>query len=166
MVWIARRCGLFLLTVALAGCGYSFSPGKVREGLETVAVAYFENRSTEPDAEVVLTEAIIQGLINDRRLRIAEEGEADAVLYGTIRRYEFKEAFFGADRQAEEYRVNLEVEVQMVDRRTGETIVGPERIQGSGSYYLEEGTEGETAARQQAATMIVEGILNLVTEEW
>lgn len=157
---------LLVLAVALGGCGYSFTPGKVREGLDTVGVAYFENRSTEPDAEVALTEAILQGLIQDRRLRIADENVADAVLYGVIRRYQFKEAFFGADRQAEEYRVDIEVEVQMVDRRSGETILGPQRIQGTGSYYLEEGPEGEQAARQQAATMIVEGILNLVTEEW
>ena len=152
--------------LCLGACGYSFTPGKVREGLETVGVAYFENRSTEPDVEVALTEVIIQGLIADRRLRIADENVADAVLYGVIRRYEFKEAFFGADRQAEEYRIDIEVEVQMVDRRSGETILGPERVKGTGSYYLEEGSEGEAGARQQAATMIVDGILNLVTEEW
>lgn len=161
-----RRAALALLTLLVAGCGYSFTPGKVREGLDTVGVAYFENRSTEPDVEVPLTEAILRGLIEDRRLRIADEAVADAVLYGVIRRYEFNESFFGADRQAEEYRVDIEVEVQMVDRRSGETIVGPERVKGTGSYYLEEGSEGEATAREQAATMIVEGILNLVTEEW
>jgi hypothetical protein len=160
------QSALIVLALLVGGCGYSFSPGKVREGLDTVGVAFFENRSTEPDAEVVLTEAILRGLIEDRRLRIADEGVADAILYGVIRRYEFKEAFYGADRQAEEYRVNIEVEVQMVDRRSGETIIGPERVQGTGSYFLEEGPDGEAAARAQAATMIVEGILNLVTEEW
>jgi hypothetical protein len=152
--------------VLLAGCGYGFKSGQVREGLETVGVAFFENRSTEPDAEVALTEAVIGLLIEDRTLRIADEQVADAILYGTIRRYTFREAFFGADRQAEEYRVDIEVEVQMVDRRSGETIVGPERIKGTGSFFLEDGPEAEEQARLDAATQIVQGILNLVVEEW
>lgn len=161
-----------LFTVALsglallAGCGYGFKSGQVREGLETVGVAFFENRSTEPDAEVALTEAVIRLLIEDRTLRIADEQVADAILYGTIRRYTFGEAFFGADRQAEEYRVDIDVEVQMVDRRSGETIVGPERIKGTGSFFLEDGPEAEEQARLDAATQIVQGILNLVVEEW
>jgi len=155
-----------LLVIFLAGCGYSFRAGQVREGLDSVAVAFFENRSTEPGVEVDLTEAILQGLIADRTLRIAEEGVADATLYGTIRRYEFREAFFGADRQAEEYRVDIEVEIQMVDRRSGDVLIDKQRVKGTGSYYLEEGPSGEEEARRDAAEMIVDGILNLVIEEW
>ena len=152
--------------VLLAGCAYSFRSGQVREGLDTVGVAFFDNRSTEPGVEVALTEAVIQLLISDRTLRIADEQVADAILYGTIRRYTFSEAFFGENRQAEEYRVDIEVEVQMVDRRSGETIVGPQRVKGTGSFYLEDGPEAEEQARLDAATMIVQGILNLVVEEW
>ena len=155
--------GGLLLT---AGCGYGFKSGQVREGLETVGVAFFENRSTEPDAEIALTEAVIRLLIEDRTIRIADEQVADAILYGIIRRYTFREAFFGENRQAEEYRVDIEVEVQMVDRRSGETIIGPERVKGTGSFFLEDGPEAEEQARLDAATMIVQGILNLVVEEW
>ena len=37
------------------------------------------------------------------------------VLVATIRRYRFGEAFFGADRTAEEYEIEVEVEVSIVD---------------------------------------------------
>ena len=157
---------LILLTAFLGSCGYGFKSGQVREGLDTVAVPFFENRSTEPDAEVALTEIIIRGLIADRTLRIAEEGVADAVLYGTIRRYTFTPVFFGADRQAEEYRVDIEVEVQLVDRRSGEPLVESQRVKGTGSYNLSEGPEGEAIAREQAGVMIVQAIINLAVEEW
>lgn len=160
------QVGAVAICLVAAGCGYSFKPGQVREGLKTVAVAYFENHSTEPDVEVTLTEAVLRGLIEDRTLRIADEEVADAILYGTIRRYAYHEAFFAEDRQAVEYRVDVDVEVQMVDRRTQEVIVQPTRVQGTGSYYLEDGPEGEQAARNQAAEMIIRGILNLVVEEW
>jgi hypothetical protein len=159
---------LFVLLAAslFAGCGYGFKSGQVREGLDTVGVAFFENRSTEPDAEVALTEAVIRLLIEDRTLRIADEQVADAILYGTIRRYVFLEAFFDETRRATEYRVDIDVEVTLVDRRSGETIIGPERIKGTGSFYVEDGPEAEEQARIDASTMIVQGILNLVVEEW
>lgn len=157
---------LLIVSVGSAGCGYGFRSGQVREGLDTVGVAFFENRSTEPGVEVDLTETVIRFLIEDRTLRIADEQVADAILYGTIRRYTFKEAFFGEDRTAEEYRVDIEVEVQMVDRRSGESIIGPQTVRGTGSFFIEDGPEAEEQARLDAATMIVEGILNLVVEEW
>ena len=162
----------FLLTLMvsglalLAGCGYGFKSGQVREGLDTVGVAFFDNRSTEPDLEVILTEAVIRLLIEDRTLRIADEQVSDAILYGTIRRYTFAPAFFNQERQADEYRIDIDVEVQMVDRRSGETIIGPERVKGTASFYPGDGPEAEEQARQDSFTMIVEGILNLVVEEW
>ncbi len=163
---LLTRTLLLALAFSSFACAYGLRPGKLRPGLETVAVPYFENRSTEPEIEVELTEAILQGLIDDRTLRVTEENVADALVLGTVRRYSFKEAFFGADRQAEEYRIDIEVEVRVVERASGEVLAGPQRIRGTGSYYLEEGPAGEAEARDQAAQMIVEGILNLVVEEW
>ena len=157
---------IVLGALTLGSCGYGFKSGQVREGLDTVGVAFFENRSSEPDLEVALTEAVILLLIEDRTLRIADEQVADAILYGTIRSYLFDAAFFNPDRQAEEYRIDVVTEVQLVDRRSGETIVGPERVRGTGSFFLEDGPEAEEQARQDAFTQIVQGILNLVVEEW
>lgn len=164
---VGRRGRWALLAVALvAGCGYGLRAGKLRPGLERVAVPYFDNRSDEPQIEIELTEAVIAGLVADRTLRIAEESEAQALVLGTVRRYTFGEAFFGSDRRAEEYRIDIEVEVRVVEREGDEVIAGPQRIRGTGSYYLSEGQAGEAEARAQAARMIVEGILNLVVEEW
>ncbi len=163
---VARIPVLLLVALVAAGCGYSFKQGKVREGLDSVAVSFFENRSGEPDIEVQLTEDVLQGLIADRTLRIADENVADAILYGIIRRYTFGENFYGSDRRAEEYRIEITVEIQLVDRRTGENIVGPEQVRGTANYALDEGPAGEEAARERATDMIIQGILALVIEEW
>lgn len=156
-----------LLALVEVGCGlYTVKPGRVRPGLETVAVPYFENRSDEPDIEVEFTEAVIEGLIADRTLRVVEEDVSDALVLGTIRGYKFQEVFFGEDRQAEEYQITVSMEVSLVERATNETIAGPRSITGRGSYLLSEGLTGEQQARADAATQLVEGILNLVVEEW
>jgi hypothetical protein len=159
--------GVLGVVLVVAGCGvYSTKPGRLREGLETIAVPIFENRTTEPGIEIQLTDTITEALIRDRTLRIVSENEADSLMLATIRRFRIGEAFFGADRTAEEYKVEIAVEVTIVDRAGGDPIVGPRTIRGEGSYYIDEGPEGEAAARDQATDQIVEGILGLVVEEW
>lgn len=150
----------------LAGCAYGLRAGRLREGLERVAVPYFENESTEPELEILLTEQVIAGLIADRTLQVVDEPEADAVVVGTIRSYRTDEAHFGADRQAEEYEVQIVVEVTLTDRTKGDPIAGPKDVRGTAAYRIEDGEAGEDAARKQAAQQIVDGILNLVIEEW
>lgn len=157
--------GLFVL-VGLGGCAYGFRAGQVREGLETIAVPYFENRTSEPNLDVEFTEAIIEALITDRTVRVTEEDAADAVLLGTIRRYRVNEAYFGADRQADEFELEIEVEVSLVSRDGGEVIVEPKQLRGKGNFYVDDGIEGELLARNEAAEAIVKGILDLVVEPW
>ena len=138
----------------------------MRPGLQSVAVPYFENETTEPELEVTFTDAIIEGLIADRTLRYASEEEADALVMGTIEAFQIREVFFGSDRQAEEYEVRVSCKVRLVDRASGEVLVEPTAITGKGSYFVSEGVEGEEQARQDAAEEVVRGILNLVIEEW
>jgi hypothetical protein len=163
---LRRIAGLCAGLALLSGCAYGLKAGRLREGLERVAVPYFENQSTEPELEIQLTERIIAGLIADRTLQVVDEPQADAIVVGVINGYQTAEAHFGADRQAEEYEVRISVKVTLTDRATGESLVGPRDLRGTASYRIEDGAAGEAAAREQAAKQIVDGILNLVIEEW
>ena len=161
---MARIAWIFPLL--LSACSYGFSQGRLREGLHSVAVPFFENRSTQPNVEIELTEAVVAGLISDRTLRVVDEAQADAIVRGSLRRYEFVEAFFGEERSAEEYKVVILLEVSMVDRRTQELLAGPKQLTGEGRYLIEDGPAGEATARDLATKSIVEAILNMVIEEW
>ena len=165
---VIRAITALLLVSVIAGCAvYSTKPGRLREGLNTITVPIFENRTSEPGIEITLTDDVTEELIRDRTLRIVDDAAADAVLLGTIRSYRFGEAFFGGDRTAEEYQIEIEVEVSIVEAGPGgDEIVEPRRLRGRGSYYIDEGQAGEEAAREQATRQIVEGILGLVVEEW
>lgn len=166
---LRQPLALLLLSALLAGlasCGYSTRPGRLRAGLETVAVPYFENRSDEPAVQIELTDQVVQGLIADRTLKVVEEGAAQALVLGTVREFRYVEAFFGSDRQADEYQIQATVEVTVVDRASGDTLAGPRAVRGNASYLLSEGSAGEAAARRDVAEEIVQGILNLVIEEW
>ncbi len=150
----------------LSACGYGLTPGRVKPGLESVAVPYFENETTEPELEVSLTDAIIAGIVADRTLRLTEESQADALILGKITFFKIQEVFFAENRQAQEYEVRVACEVSLVDRATGDVIVKPTTIRGKGDYFTDEGPEGEDNARKEAADELVRAILALVIEEW
>jgi hypothetical protein len=162
-----KRAALFLLLVILAqGCGYGLTPGRVKPGLESVGVPYFENLTTQPGVEVALTDAIIAGIIADRTLRYTDTESADALILGSITYFKYEPVFFGSDRQANEYQVRIRCEVSLVDRASGDVIVEPTRVEGKGQYYTDEGIVGEEKARDQAGQELAQGILSLVIEEW
>ncbi len=157
---------VLLVLTSLQGCGYGLTPGRVKPGLQSVAVPYFENETTEPELEVSLTDAIIAGIVADRTLRLTDEQQADALILGKITYFKIQEVFFAENRQAQEYEVRVACEVSLVDRATGDIIVKPTTIRGKGDYFTDEGPEGEDNARQQAADELVRAILALVIEEW
>lgn len=163
----ARLAWAVLFLTALGGCSaYGLNSGRVQPGLESVAVPYFANESTEPDVEIVLTDAIINGLLQNRTLRVVDEDQADAIVRGTVVSYQVEEAFFDEERQAEQYEIRVRCEVAMIEAESGEPIAGPEIVRGTGTYFLDEGPEAEDVARNEAADEIVQGILNLVIEDW
>jgi len=157
---------LAALLAGLGGCGYGLTPGRVKPGLESVAIPYFENETTEPELEIAITDAIIAGIIKDRTLRYTDGQDADALILGKITFFKIQEVFFGEDRQAQEYEVRVACKVSLVDRATGDVLVKPTTIRGKGSYYTDEGPEGEQKARLAAADELVRAILSLVIEEW
>ncbi len=162
-----KRCALLiLLLLVIQGCGYGLTPGRVKPGLESVGIPYFENATFEPEVEVALTDAIIAGIIADRTLRYTDPETADALILGTITYFKFEEVFFGTNRQAEEYQLRIRCEVSLVNRASGEVIVEKTRLEGKGQYYVDEGIEGEDRARVLAGEELVRGILSLVIEEW
>jgi hypothetical protein len=118
-------CYLALAAFLLYGCGYSAgrkSPA-FRPGVASVAIPIFENTSSEPLIETALTEAIREKFINDGRLRVVPEKEADLVLRGTIKGYGIRTLAFDASDRATESRVIVDVGVDVIDRRGGRKTV-------------------------------------------
>jgi len=166
-----RRTSRWIILAALAllvaGCGvYSTKQGRPKEGLETVAVPIFENRTSEPGIEVELTEDIVTGLLDERTVRVADEASADAVLLATVRRYSVGESFFGADRTAEQYRVQITVEVEFRQTGSNEVLAGPETLNETRTYSVDDGAQAEADARQEVIDGIVRKISGMVLETW
>lgn len=104
----------FALAAAAGGCGYTLS-SVLPSHIKTLAVPVFANNTVEFGLSDDVTQAIVNGFLADRRLRIVGEREADSVLRGTIVTY--KNQVFGYTRQerATQYEIVLTVKVSFRD---------------------------------------------------
>jgi hypothetical protein len=159
----ALLAGLF----GLAGCGvYSASTGRVSEDIRRVAVPYLENRTSEPNIEVELTDAIIAAIQQDNTLQVVDELNADSVLRGQVTRYQLREAFASQDLTVDEYQVQITVALTFLVKSTGKALFENKRFTGTGNYVLDDPQTDEATARALAAREIVSDVLAQVVEEW
>ena len=170
IIKIRVACVLILIftTWTCGGCGvYSVSSGRVDESIKRVAVPFLENRTAEPNLEIVLTEAIIEAIQDDNTLKVVEEKDADSILQGKVLQYRLKEAFTNPDLQVDEYQVQILVELDFTVVQTGEKIFEKRRITGTGNYtWNDPNDSNESLARIEAARDIVREVLAMVVEDW
>jgi outer membrane lipopolysaccharide assembly protein LptE/RlpB len=116
---------LWLLVVTLAGCGYQLSgqPGTVPGNLQRLSVPMFNNGTTVPGFEQLVTTAVRTQLQRDGRVRLGTAATSATQLRGEIRRYELLLLATNRDDFALEYRVEVEVHVVVEDLRQRQTLL-------------------------------------------
>lgn len=111
------------LLATLCGCGYQIAGREthVPAGLGSVAIPTFINRTLEPGIEVRFTQAFLNEFIQDRRVKVVDRAEADAVLEGVIRNFSFYSSSYDRSGLVLEYRTNAVVDLTL-KKPTGEVI--------------------------------------------
>lgn len=162
-----RRFPLLIIPLIVFGCAYS-TTSRTAKGIESVAVPFFANQTTEPNLEISVTERIIENLVEDNTLSVVDEKRADAVLEGVILNFSNVPFSFNRDLNAEEYRVVITVELSLFNRKLNEPIWAKRTIRGDGSYFLDVTEEGfrYDDALEEAIKEITDQILNLTVQDW
>ena len=114
---------LVLGMMLFGGCGYQMV-GKethVPPGLNSVAVPTFSNQTLEPGIEVPFTQGFLREFINDRRVRVADRGEADSVLEGVIKSFNIYSVAYDRSGIATEYQTNVVIDL-VLKKQTGEVL--------------------------------------------
>jgi len=120
--------GVGLWAAGLWGCatdpsrGYSFEPTYASD-VGTVSVPVFDNQTYSHGLEFQLTEALIKEIARSTPWRVVNPGEADTRLEGRIVSSELRTVTTkrGATL-VQEQAVELTVDFDWVDNRTGETL--------------------------------------------
>jgi Lipopolysaccharide-assembly len=168
-VTLRRKSGLvpLLLIASLAqqGCfwKYGFTGGGLPPAIKTVAVLPFENLTPEPVLTQEITRAVREAVESRLGLRPSGEDQADAVVTGSITRYDpdLPLTFSGqaATREVDVTRrmVQITVSVKIVNQREGKTLWERPALQVQGDYAPNQEADGRKKALDKLVNEIVEG---------
>lgn len=164
-----RRSGLtsLLLAIVLAGCWpYGFAGGGLPEHIRTLAVVPFENQTSSADLPTELNDALRRAMSSRLGLRLAPEAKADAVVRGTITRYDtdIPVSYSANPNQAVSARRRLQiaVDISIVDQTTGRTLWERKNLTAEGEYA----ERAEPQGRRQAVERIVNDVIEGAQSQW
>ncbi len=169
------RLGRRALTLAcaaalsLGGCRFSpykFAGGGLPSNIRTIAVLPFENDTPVPELQRELFEAMRRELQNRLNLRDASETRADAIVRGTIVKYDIDVpvGFSSDPTQANTARRQLQlvVDVAIVDQSSGRTLWEKKGLTAKGEYA----EQNENSGRRQAIDEIIADIIEGAQSNW
>ena len=152
---------LSLSLLALGGC-YGFAGGGLPPGIRTVAVLPFDNLTPEPTLTQEVQTAVRDAVEGRLGLRQSGEQSADAIVKGSIQRYEpdLPVAYQGVqNNQVDVTRrlVQITVNVEISNQRTGKILWQRSGLTLQGDYAIGQEASGHQKAYNQLVTNIVEG---------
>ncbi len=161
-----RRSGLVSFALALTGCFYGFAGGGLPSHVHTVAIIPFDNRTANPELQRELAESLRSQLRDRLGLRDATEARANAIVRGTIQRYEtdIPVGFSATNKQTTSAKRQLQitVDIEMVDQVNGKTLWQRKGLTAEGQYE----ERGEATGRKQAIDRIVNDIIQGAQSQW
>lgn len=100
---------LLLTSFFFAGCGYQIAGrgGHIPEGVRTIAIPVFENKTLEPIVEEELTPVVIREFLRDSRIEVVNRSRAGLVLQGSVTSYKESPLSFDQDQNVLEYRITV-----------------------------------------------------------
>jgi hypothetical protein len=152
-----------LSLLLLGGC-YGFAGGGLPSNIKTVAVLPFDNQTPEPTLTQEINAAVRDAVEGRLGLRQASERQADAVVRGTITRYEpdLPVAYNGDTQGGGEVTVTrrlvqISVSVEIMDQANNKPLWQRSGLMVEGDYDPGQEAQGREKALDKLVTNIVEG---------
>jgi hypothetical protein len=150
-----------LSTLTLTGCLYGFAGGGLPPSIKTVAVLPFDNQTPEPTLTQEISRAVREAVEQRLGLRQSAEARADAVVRGSITRYEpdLPVAYTGGDSSVTVTRrqVEITVSVEIRDQKQGKALWERNGLTIRGDYEPGREADGRRKALDDLVVNIVEG---------
>jgi len=154
---------VYCLLSTFLSCGpYSFT-GAGLPGVKTIAIPLFENQTEEYGIREELTNKLVLAFVQDNTLKVANERIADAVLRGTILKYQ-KEAYtFDENENVKEYIARIYVKMIVEDKKHNKNIWEEDNLQGWGTFPAD---SSEAYGKSKAIDKLTEDIVNRTVKGW
>lgn len=142
-------------------CLYTFAGGGLPRHVKSAAVLPFDNETPAAELPRELNDALRKAFESRLGLRSAPENRAQAIVRGTIVKYETDVPVgFSADpaRASSARRsLSLTIDVTIVDQTNGKTLYERKGLSATGEYAERNEVEGRKQAIQRLVNDIVEG---------
>lgn len=109
----------FALAAVFTACGEMPLKKNLPDDIFKVAIPVFENKANQPGLENELTKKVVQNFIVDGRLQVVPREQADALLTGTIQRYDRLVMTRDANQVPQQYKLQVVVDLDFVDLKGG-----------------------------------------------
>jgi hypothetical protein len=161
------RLSLLLALAAVACFPYGFAGGGLPAHVRTVAVLPFENETAAPELQRELFEMMRTSIHARLGLREATQDRADAVVRGTITRYDpdVPVAYSADARQSStniRRRLQVTVDVEILDQTTGRSLWTRKGLSAEGEYA----ERAEQAGRRQALERLINDLIEGAQSQW
>jgi hypothetical protein len=156
--WRALGCLLLAAWLGPAGCFAGYEVVRYQNALgdvKTVAIEALANRSFEPGAEAILSDAIVSEFLRRGALELVDDkAAADLVIGGSVEDVEIQSRTFSSIQFALEYAVTVRVKLD-VRRRDGSEVELDERtLQESDLYFASADVEAMRKNREEAVRRV------------
>jgi hypothetical protein len=148
------------------GCLYTFAGGGLPRHVKSAAVLPFDNETPAAELPREINDALRKAFESRLGLRSAPENRAQALVRGTVVKYETDVPVgYSADpaRASSARRsLSISIDITIVDQTTGKTLYERKGLVAQGEYA--EGTEAE--GRRQAIQRLVNDIIEGAQSQW
>jgi hypothetical protein len=166
-----RNLGLILLYLIgmHSGCWFYSFKGTLPPHIKSIAIPLFNDQTAEFNIQQIVTDQIRVSFIQENILRLAEEENANSVLYGTIQSIQDRPLVFTEGETSEavtEYRITIKIEAEWYDNVEDKSL-----FKKSFTGYSEYDPTGATdrtrdLALAEAVDNITEDIVNQILSGW
>ena len=157
---------MLLLLATACVTRYGFAGGGLPSHIRTVAILPFENETPTAELQRELFDAMRKDFQPRLGVRDAPEERADALVRGIIRIYDVDvpAAYAANQRQAtaSRRRLQLVLDVEIIDQTTGKTIFERKGLRAEGEYAERD----EAGGRREAIKRIVNDMVEGAQSQW
>jgi hypothetical protein len=160
--------GLALLSVNCAGYRMGADKPAAMASVQKLAIPVFKNKTLEPRSSVLVTNNVVKQFQMDPTYQISAVEDADAVLRGTILKFERRQArgFRTNTLRSRELEIKIWVDYEVEEKGTGNILLRGS-AQGLTSVFPEENFQlSERQAIDEASRKAAEEIVSRVAEGW
>ncbi len=156
--------GIVVIFALISGCGYS-NKSLISRKINSIYIPIFENETFRKSLEFDLTNAVKNEIMSNTKLRIAKKDNADTILTGKIQKVTESMLSSNVEDNIVEGRVTIYVDIKLVDRRTGRTLIEEKNVKQPAEYIVKRGENIKTASRESLA-LLAETIVGHLEEKW